>query len=261
VTFTTTGTPLASLSVTGALPDGVTLHDNGDGTATLSGTPAQNTDGTYSLVVVATNEAGTDTLDFTLTVHKAPLVITTPWLPGGTVETAYSATVQAKGGHTPYSFSLASGSLPTGLTLGADGTISGTPTGPAGTYSFTVKVNDTDQPTLTDTKSLSIVVAKGATQLQVDPVLLQSAGLNIWVGYARATLTGGSPAQPIAGQTIVFKAGATTVCTAVTAADGTVTCKMNVVNTLLVIVNLGVTATYAGNASWLPSTGSTGLVG
>ena len=39
-TVTTTGFPVASLSETGALPAGVTLTDNGDGTATLGGTPS-----------------------------------------------------------------------------------------------------------------------------------------------------------------------------------------------------------------------------
>ena len=38
-TFTSTGTPQPTLSQTGALPPGVTFVDNGDGTATLSGTP------------------------------------------------------------------------------------------------------------------------------------------------------------------------------------------------------------------------------
>ena len=40
-TVTSTGTPTAALSETGALPSGVTFTDNGDGTATLAGTPAR----------------------------------------------------------------------------------------------------------------------------------------------------------------------------------------------------------------------------
>ena len=38
-TVTTTGFPTSSLSESGALPSGVTFVDNGDGTATLAGTP------------------------------------------------------------------------------------------------------------------------------------------------------------------------------------------------------------------------------
>ena len=39
-TVTTTGFPTAALSEVGSLPSGVTFVDNGDGTATLAGTPA-----------------------------------------------------------------------------------------------------------------------------------------------------------------------------------------------------------------------------
>ncbi|HEY1621539.1 MAG TPA: immunoglobulin domain-containing protein, partial [Streptosporangiaceae bacterium] len=38
-TVTTTGHPAAALTESGSLPSGVTFHDNGDGTATLAGTP------------------------------------------------------------------------------------------------------------------------------------------------------------------------------------------------------------------------------
>src|SRR4029077_13171511 len=44
-TVTTTGAPTPSLSETGALPSGVTFRDNGNGTATLSGTAATGTAG------------------------------------------------------------------------------------------------------------------------------------------------------------------------------------------------------------------------
>ena len=43
-TVTTTGFPTPTLSETGALPSGVTFTDNGNGTATLSGTPTADRD-------------------------------------------------------------------------------------------------------------------------------------------------------------------------------------------------------------------------
>ena len=46
------------MSETGALPDGVTFVDNGDGTATLAGTPAAGTGGTYPITITATNGVG-----------------------------------------------------------------------------------------------------------------------------------------------------------------------------------------------------------
>ncbi len=87
------------------------------------------------------------------------LSISTSSLSGGSVGTAYSATLQATGGTTPYSWSLASGSLPAGLTLNASsGIISGTPT-QSGSFAFTAEVTDASSPVNTATKALTIVVA------------------------------------------------------------------------------------------------------
>ncbi len=55
---------------TRALPSGVSFTDNGDGTATLAGTPAANSGGTYSLSINAANGVSPDaTQSFTLTVN------------------------------------------------------------------------------------------------------------------------------------------------------------------------------------------------
>src|SRR5262249_39156139 len=75
-----------------------------------------------------------------LTVGAGPLTITTATLPAATAGVAYAATLGATGGTPPYTWSIASGALPAGLTLtAATGTIAGTPTA-TGTASFTVKV-------------------------------------------------------------------------------------------------------------------------
>ena len=81
------------------------------------------------------------------------VAITTTSLPNGTVDTPYSAVIQASGGCTPYSWALVSGTLPAGVTKApATGTTSldltGTPasattysfTASATTYSFTISV-------------------------------------------------------------------------------------------------------------------------
>ena len=54
-TVTTTGSPTPAISETGALPSGVTFTDNGNGTATLAGTPAAGTAGSYPLTISAAN--------------------------------------------------------------------------------------------------------------------------------------------------------------------------------------------------------------
>ena len=63
-------------------------------------------------------------------------------LAGGVVGAAYSETISAQGGTTPYTFAVFSGALPAGTTLApSTGIISGTPT-TAGTFTFSIKVTD-----------------------------------------------------------------------------------------------------------------------
>ncbi len=84
-----------------------------------------------------------------------PLAVSTAALPGGTVGTAYSTTLAASGGTSPYSWTVASGSLAAGLSLSNVGTISGTPTS-AGQSNFTVQVTDSSSPVQNATKPFSI---------------------------------------------------------------------------------------------------------
>ncbi len=75
---------------------------------------------------------------------------------GGSVSSSYSYEITATGGTEPYTFSAPDPSkLPPGLSLGADGKITGTPTA-AGTYTFDVTV--TDAAGLTDTASFTITI-------------------------------------------------------------------------------------------------------
>ena len=68
-----------------------------------------------------------------------PIISDVP-LPDGEVGTGYSESLTYSGGTPPYSWTLAAGSLPEGLSLaGATGVISGTPDMP-GKYSFTLKL-------------------------------------------------------------------------------------------------------------------------
>ena len=92
----------------------------------------------------------------TLSFDIVPPVVTTDTLPRVTYQGSYSQTLEAAGGDGSYSnWSLATGSLPNGLTLNSDGTISGTPS-LAGVYTFTVTVESNGITSAE--KTLTIVV-------------------------------------------------------------------------------------------------------
>ncbi len=133
-------TPYTWSRTSGSLPPGLTLDSDG----TISGTPIST--GTYSITIRLSDDNGHQiSRTFYLTVHdtgEIPLAITSyATLDRGRKGSSYTATLSARGGNTPYSWSRTSGSLPPGLTLNSRGVISGTPTA-TGTYTFTARVTD-----------------------------------------------------------------------------------------------------------------------
>jgi large repetitive protein len=97
-----------------------------------------------------------------LATATTTLSISTTSLATGTVGTAYSQTLAATGGTSPYTWAVSSGTLPTGLTLSSAGVISGTPTA-AVTSSVTFKATDSATTKATATKALSITIAAAGT--------------------------------------------------------------------------------------------------
>ena len=89
---------------------------------------------------------------FTVTSTQA-LVITTANPPQLTVGTAANITLQAQGGVSPYTWSVAGGVLPPGLTVSATGTVTGTPT-KSGSYLVTVRVADSSAAPITATAQI-----------------------------------------------------------------------------------------------------------
>jgi hypothetical protein len=78
-------------------------------------------------------------------------------LAGGTPGVAYSETINAQGGTSPYTFTVTSGAVPTGTTLNSSsGVISGTPSA-TGTFSFTITV--TDSLGYTGSQAFQIIIA------------------------------------------------------------------------------------------------------
>jgi len=88
----------------------------------------------------------------------SPVAITTTSLAGGVVGEAYSQNLTAIGGVPPYKWSIATGALPAGLSLGQAGQISGSPSA-AGTANFTVKVTDKNSVSVTLALSINVAAA------------------------------------------------------------------------------------------------------
>jgi hypothetical protein len=237
--------------------------DDGHGTGTLAGTPVAGSEALYPLTLTASNGVSPDaTLGISLVVVPQ-LAISTTSLPAATVGTGYSGQVAASGGEPPATFTLDSGNLPDGLQLHGDGSIGGTPTGPAGTSSFTVRVTDGGVPMhQTATKALSIAVGRGVASLTVSPVVLDIRnllGIKITAGHVEARLVGPNGA-PLSGQEITWTAGGATVCVAVTDVNGAAQCVPTLADTLRIVLNLGVIGSYAGNSSYTPATATAGIV-
>ncbi|MEY2512568.1 MAG: hypothetical protein QOE26_3331, partial [Verrucomicrobiota bacterium] len=159
---TTTGFPAPSIARGGvALPSGMSYLDNGNGTGTLSGTPAAGTGGTYAITFTASNSAGTTAAQtFTLTVNEAP-TITSANNKTMAVGASSPFTVTT-GHHFPAAETITeSGALPSGVTFtdNTDGTatLSGTPVaGSGGSYPLTITASNGITPDATQSFTLTV---------------------------------------------------------------------------------------------------------
>ena len=134
----------------GSLPAGISLGAGG----TLGGTPAAA--GTSSFTVAVTDANGRSATETTSITVSAGVSTTFPAPPAAVVGTAYTDTLTAAGGTTPYTWSVSAGTLPAGISLRADGTLSGTPAA-AGTSGFTVTVTDAQSNTAAFATSITVL--------------------------------------------------------------------------------------------------------
>lgn len=256
-TITTVGVPAATFS-SFQVPAGLNLTDNGDGTATISGTPSAGSAGTYSIPVWASNFAGSANQTLSLTVlESAP-----------TVTIASSANPSKSGAAVTYTVSVSSpstGWTPTGqvtlddngvakctnITL-SDGTATCRTASPAsGTHAVSASYSG-DLNFLPATASISQLVAGTGTS-----TVSVASSSNPSTYGAAVTLTAtvdGSTATPTG--TVAFVATvagtATTVCSATSGSGTTASaiCSYTPPAAGNTGVSANVVATYSGDANY-----------
>jgi hypothetical protein len=189
-----TGPYTWSVSV-GTLPQVLILNSSGS----IGGIPT--TVGSSNFTISVTDNSVpplTTQKSFSLDVVGALTITTTTPMPSSFVGFAYSQTLTASGGKTPYTWSLATGNLPNGVTLnGTTGVLSGTPTA-AAVSNFTLRVTDSDSPAKTAQlpTSLAVLTPPGSgsaptvslngLQIKVDPAQQMPLSLKLSSAYAAA---------------------------------------------------------------------------
>jgi hypothetical protein len=165
-TLTITGgtKPIQWSVASGTLPAGLTFNAT---TGVISGTPTAAGSSTFTIQATDSSDVP-DTISaqetIQITTGGAALAISgNP--PAGTAGTPYSSTLQAVGGSSPYTWAVTSGALPSGLNLGSTtGVIAGTPTA-AGTFPFTVQVQDSTGETAA--ASFNIIIGSGSSSVML----------------------------------------------------------------------------------------------
>jgi uncharacterized protein YhjY with autotransporter beta-barrel domain len=139
-------TPVA-LAITGTATSVAVGTAPAHGTAIVSGTtityqPTPGFAGPDSFTYTA-SDAYQTTAPATVTIDVTPptLALDTTNPASGVGGSGYTHALIATGGASPYTFQLVGGALPSGLSLGTDGRITGTPT-VAGSFTLTVQVTD-----------------------------------------------------------------------------------------------------------------------
>lgn len=122
----------------GMLPAGLNISAN-----RLAGTPRNA--GVFEFVAAeqsSTGTAQTTSSAFKICVAPSPLTIDlSGFITNAALTKPYSYQFVVTGGTAPYTFAVASGALPPGLTLSSSGLLSGTPTA-SGQFTFSVSATD-----------------------------------------------------------------------------------------------------------------------
>jgi GDSL-like Lipase/Acylhydrolase family/Putative Ig domain len=181
-TLQAAGSPAPTFSHVSGKPSWMTIASNG----AITGTPTGSAT-THSIVIQASNASGNVNTTLALDVRAGP-TITTTTLPGAVQGVAYNSGVIAVSGTGPFTYTLQSGTLPTGLSL-VGAVIVGTPTG-TGTSTFTIRAADAYG--LSDDQELSIAVTATSNVTTITSTALPTGTINIAYSYT-VTATGSTP--------------------------------------------------------------------
>ncbi|MDC0710133.1 putative Ig domain-containing protein [Stigmatella sp. ncwal1] len=145
------GTPPYSFTAVGSLP-----RNFGISGAFLQGNPADvGSSGVAIRVTDSATPPSSTQEEFTLEVRPLLRLAGPGVLAHGYTSTAYTERISATGGTPPYKFTMDQGSvLPPNLSLGSDGTLTGTPTAATGQKSYWVRVTDSGTPPQTVPRNL-----------------------------------------------------------------------------------------------------------
>jgi len=188
-TFTATGGFAPhTFSVSAGMPPGMTFN-----AGTLSGAPTAA--GTFNFTVTATDGGGfTGSRAYTLLITAPTITVSPPALPNAMGNAPYGPLqLSASGGAAPYTFAVAGGALPAGLTLDGSGSLSGTPTA-AGTFNFVVSATDANG----FTGSQSYTLVADAPTIAVDPAALPSGVGGVAYGPHQLSASGGTAPYALA---------------------------------------------------------------
>jgi len=171
------------IRTSGTLPPPMLLSTDG----VLSGAP--NSAGLYSFTVQVTDSLGyTSSKLFSIIIAaNPPNISNTSTLTNGFAGSPFTQTLSADNGTAPYTWSIVSGTAPTGITLSSAGVLSGLATS-TGTFNFTVQITDAGQ--LTATKLLALTIDPSPITITTGSAML---GAVKGVAYSQAfAATGGA---------------------------------------------------------------------
>ena len=250
-TFTASGGQAPYSFSASGLPAGLSFSG-----ASISGTPAVGSEGTYTVTVTVTDAAGAKaSASSSVTITGAPLQITTASLPNGTVGGGYSASVSASGGTPPYTFSA--GGLPSGVSISPGGAISGTipATTPPGNFEVTATV--TDSKGNTASRSYTVTVTLPALTITGISSTTATAGTPF---SATAAAAGGKPPYTWSGSGPGVSVSASGAITGTFASPGSVAVSLSVKDSAGATasqtfqITVGLPATPSSTLGGLPGT-------